>query len=83
MKSLLFFTLVAVLSTPVLSMAHGGGLNKDGCHMDRKANTCHCHRAPRGGCGPECYAKSSLFSDAESVFDFGAGSFSSVDFTVE
>ena len=83
MKNLLLFTLVAVLSTPALSLAHGGRLNKCGCHMDRKANTCHCHRAPRGGCGPECYAKSSLFSNAESVFDFGSGSCFSADFTLE
>ncbi len=83
MKSLLLFTLVAVLSTPVLSLAHGGGLNKCGCHMNRKTKTCHCHRAPYGGCGKECYANSSLFSDAMSVFDFGSGSCASSDFSLE
>ncbi len=25
--------------------AHGGGLNKDGCHNDRKNGGYHCHRA--------------------------------------
>ena len=24
--------------------AHGGGLNKDGCHNDRKSGGYHCHR---------------------------------------
>ncbi|NZA27207.1 excalibur calcium-binding domain-containing protein [Luteimonas sp. SJ-92] len=24
--------------------AHGGGLNKDGCHNDRKSSGYHCHR---------------------------------------
>lgn len=26
--------------------AHGGGLNKDGCHNDRKIGGYHCHRQP-------------------------------------
>jgi hypothetical protein len=32
------------LSSPVL--AHGGGLNSEGCHNDRKNGGYHCHRAP-------------------------------------
>jgi hypothetical protein len=32
------------LSTPVF--AHGGGLNSEGCHNDRKNGGYHCHRAP-------------------------------------
>lgn len=32
--------------------AHGGGLNKCGCHYNRKTNECHCHR--NRGCGCEC-----------------------------
>lgn len=31
-------------SAPVLS--HGGGLNADGCHTNRKTGDYHCHRAP-------------------------------------
>ena len=31
---------------------HGGGLNKCGCHVDRKAGTCHCHQ--NKGCGCTC-----------------------------
>lgn len=26
--------------------AHGGGLNADGCHTNRKTGDYHCHRAP-------------------------------------
>ena len=26
--------------------AHGGGLDKNGCHNDRKHGGYHCHRAP-------------------------------------
>ncbi len=29
-----------------LLWAHGGGLNKDGCHNDRKNGGYHCHRSP-------------------------------------
>lgn len=30
----------------VPAAAHGGGLNKDGCHNDRKSGGYHCHRSP-------------------------------------
>lgn len=30
---------------PTAASAHGGGLNADGCHHDRKAGGYHCHRA--------------------------------------
>lgn len=26
--------------------AHGGGLNRDGCHHDRRNGGYHCHRSP-------------------------------------
>jgi hypothetical protein len=29
--------------------AHGGGLDRYGCHHDRKAGTYHCHRGPCTG----------------------------------
>lgn len=31
-------------STP--AYAHGGGLNAEGCHNNRKTGDYHCHRAP-------------------------------------
>ena len=36
--------------------AHGGGLNKCGCHFNRKTGECHCHR--NKGCGCECQPSS-------------------------
>lgn len=36
-----------ILSTLFISLVawtHGGGLNKDGCHNDRKTGGYHCHR---------------------------------------
>lgn len=38
--------------SPDFLYAHGGGLNKCGCHFNRKTNECHCHR--NTGCGCEC-----------------------------
>jgi len=29
-----------------LALAHGGGLNAEGCHNNRKTGDYHCHRAP-------------------------------------
>ncbi len=29
--------------------AHGGGLNGEGCHNDRKHGDYHCHRGPSAG----------------------------------
>lgn len=31
--------------------AHGGGLDKHGCHHDRKRGGYHCHRAPAAAAG--------------------------------
>jgi hypothetical protein len=41
---LLFITLV--LTVPE-AIAHGGGLNKEGCHNNRKTVDYHCHRGPK------------------------------------
>ncbi|NDK39039.1 YHYH domain-containing protein [Pseudoxanthomonas gei] len=40
-------TILLLLVLPALAgnaWAHGGGLNKDGCHNDRKHGGYHCHR---------------------------------------
>ena len=34
-----------VLAAP--AFAHGGGLNKEGCHNNRKTGDYHCHRGPK------------------------------------
>ena len=39
--SLILFALPIVAGD---AWAHGGGLNKDGCHNDRKNGGYHCHR---------------------------------------
>jgi hypothetical protein len=31
---------------------HGGGLNRCGCHFNRRTGECHCHQP--GACGCEC-----------------------------
>lgn len=36
--------LSAISVTP--AAAHGGGLNAEGCHNNRKTGDYHCHRAP-------------------------------------
>jgi hypothetical protein len=38
---------LSVIAGPVL--AHGGGLDRYGCHHDRKAGLYHCHRGPLAG----------------------------------
>lgn len=44
MFRLRIFLLNAVL-IPTALLAHGGGLNADGCHNDRKNGGYHCHGA--------------------------------------
>lgn len=43
-----FLAITLVLPTPV-AFAHGGGLNAEGCHNNRKTGDYHCHR---GGSTP-------------------------------
>ncbi|WP_345786186.1 excalibur calcium-binding domain-containing protein, partial [Novilysobacter longmucuonensis] len=38
--------LLALLAGPTTALAHGGGLNAQGCHTNRKTGDYHCHRAP-------------------------------------
>lgn len=37
---------IAIASSPDVANAHGGGLNADGCHTNRKTGEYHCHRSP-------------------------------------
>ncbi len=58
------FTIVfagMLLFAPTGALAHGGRLNKCGCHLDHRYNPpqCHCHQPPYGGCGRECYSRRS------------------------
>ena len=47
MRKLLFSACAAALLACGATAAHPGGLNKEGCHNDRKNGGYHCHRAPR------------------------------------
>lgn len=38
--------LILVCVAPTVASAHGGGLNSEGCHNNRKTGDYHCHRAP-------------------------------------
>ena len=54
MKILKLLTIGAVaasvwLFSPAPAAAHGGGLNREGCHNDRRNGTYHCHRARSSG----------------------------------
>jgi len=42
-----YATLALVLSSVNNVYAHGGGLNSDGCHNNRKTGSYHCHRASK------------------------------------
>lgn len=44
---LLIACLAALLATD--THAHGGGLNAEGCHNNRKTGDYHCHRGGSGG----------------------------------
>lgn len=37
-------TVAPAVSSVGWAFAHGGGLNKDGCHNNRKTGGYHCHR---------------------------------------
>ncbi|WP_368565690.1 excalibur calcium-binding domain-containing protein [Pseudoxanthomonas sp. UTMC 1351] len=43
MKCVLMIWVLSLAAAPA-AWAHGGGLNKDGCHNDRKNGGYHCHR---------------------------------------
>lgn len=48
--------LLAIL-VPSAAWAHGGGLNAQGCHMNRKTGDYHCHRgAANPSVPPDAYA---------------------------
>ena len=52
-----------LLLIPSIVSSHGGGLNKDGCHNDRKTGGYHCHR----GKSPTILGipKQRIYSDSE------------------
>ncbi|NUO76799.1 MAG: excalibur calcium-binding domain-containing protein [Lysobacter sp.] len=62
-RSLCAAVVLTALSTPA-AQAHGGGLDRDGCHHDRRNGGYHCHRgAPAARLAPAAPRRS--FSNAE------------------
>ena len=49
MRLAAFATVVLVTATPVVALAHGGGLDGLGCHHNRKLGGYHCHRGSLAG----------------------------------
>ena len=52
MKRLIVAAMAALLLVslvPQEAFAHGGGLNKDGCHRETATGGYHCHRGNRDG----------------------------------
>jgi endonuclease YncB( thermonuclease family) len=45
MRAVLFS--IGLLFIPFAAHAHGGGLNKEGCHNNRKSGDYHCHRGAK------------------------------------
>ena len=41
--------LAVVVFAPALALAHPGGLDKHGCHHDKKAGDYHCHKGDHKG----------------------------------
>jgi hypothetical protein len=44
--------LAGCLLASASAWAHGGGLNAEGCHTNRKSGDYHCHRAKASATGP-------------------------------
>jgi endonuclease YncB( thermonuclease family) len=44
-----FAALALVITTPVVALAHGGGLDSLGCHHNRQLGGYHCHRGSLAG----------------------------------
>lgn len=50
MRPLLILVTGSLLTLPAANaLAHGGGLDGQGCHHNRKVGGYHCHRGPLGG----------------------------------
>ena len=52
---LLSVMLLALSALAGNAWAHGGGLNKDGCHNDRKNGGYHCHRGSNAASSEQRY----------------------------
>ena len=46
MKLIIIAAFLSSIFFAISAQAHGGGLNSEGCHTNRKTGDYHCHRAP-------------------------------------
>lgn len=76
MRVFLFASVLLLPTTLPISptLAHGGGLNAEGCHNDRKNGGYHCHR---GSSGPTATKKrgpggSTFFANCDAARAAGA-----------
>ncbi|MBN8223995.1 MAG: excalibur calcium-binding domain-containing protein [Xanthomonadales bacterium] len=60
MQRLCFVCCAVMLYVAGGAWAHSGGLNKDGCHNDRKNGGYHCHRTPAAPTSYQRLAPTSL-----------------------
>lgn len=55
---------IAVCLMPVPAMSHGGGLDANGCHTNRRTGDYHCHRGPPVRTAPPAFTTG--FADGRS-----------------
>lgn len=63
--------MLALLALPVsipVAEAHGGGLNAEGCHNDRKNGGYHCHRGGGGSATPSRPVRQAFASRSGGAF---------------
>jgi len=62
------FIVTVLLLMSATAGAHGGGLDKHGCHNDRRNGGYHCHRGPTASAAPRVNTDAhSLQSDSGDV----------------
>jgi endonuclease YncB( thermonuclease family) len=64
-----FFLYAFLLLVPHEGKAHGGGLNKEGCHNNRKTGDYHCHRGPKASTRQQKLPKQQTLTGIPKVTD--------------
>ena len=65
MRTFALLTAALLLAFAELAAAHGGGLNAQGCHNNRKTGDYHCHRAQAPAAVPATRAAPARFLNEE------------------
>lgn len=58
-NAMLIAVFAAFFTVPSPALAHGGGLDANGCHTNRKTGDYHCHRGGSGASQPSSFPSSS------------------------